>query len=104
MPHHGRALPGEPDEPVAASDPAADRPDAARTVDLTVDLSSHEMLRRAHVLEALGPDWDPVTALRDEEAAYKLLYSGLSEDQQRVYDELVAAGVLPEGGGGHAAA
>lgn len=62
------------------------------------------MLRRAHVLDALGPEWDPVTALRDEEAAYELLYSGLDAEQQRMYDELVAAGVLPRRGGGHAAA
>ncbi|KFG00837.1 DUF6400 family protein [Streptomyces europaeiscabiei] len=104
MSHHGRAFPGEPDEPVAASDPAADRPDASPTIDLVVDLSSHELLRRAHVLDALGADWDPIAALRGEEAAYELLYSGLSAEQQRVYDELVSAGVLPGGGGGHAAA
>jgi hypothetical protein len=73
-------------------------------VDLAVDLSSHEMLRRAHVLAALGSDWDPGAALRGEEAAYELLYSGLSAEQQRVYDELVSAGVLPRRGGGHAAA
>ncbi|WP_326573316.1 DUF6400 family protein [Streptomyces sp. NBC_00481] len=104
MSHDGRALPGEPDEPVAESDPAADRTGASPTVDLVVDLSSHEMLRRAHVLDALGSDWDPVEALRGEEVAYELLYSGLSAEQQRVYDELVSAGVLPRGGGGHAAA
>ncbi len=62
------------------------------------------MLRRAHVLAALGPDWDPVTALRGEEEAYALLYSGLSVEQQRLYDDLVSAGVLPRRGGGHAAA
>ncbi|WP_329214242.1 DUF6400 family protein [Streptomyces sp. NBC_01485] len=89
----GRALPGEPDQPGA-------RP----TVDFAVDLSAHEMLRRAHVLDALGSDWDPIAALRGEEAAYELLYSGLSAEQQRVYDELVSAGVLPRRGDGHAAA
>ncbi|MFE4578573.1 DUF6400 family protein [Streptomyces chartreusis] len=72
-------------------------------VEFSVDLSAHEMLRRAHVLDALGPDWDPVAALRGEEEANELLYSGLDADQQRVYDELVAAGVLPPRGGGHAA-
>ncbi|MDQ1065370.1 hypothetical protein QFZ32_000810 [Streptomyces canus] len=91
MSSHGRPLPGEPHEPAA-------------TVDLDVDLSSHELLRRAHVLDALGPDWDPVAALRGEEAAYELLYSGLSAEQQRVYDELVSAGVLPWRGGNDAAA
>ncbi|MFE7835449.1 DUF6400 family protein [Streptomyces sp. NPDC057474] len=103
MSHHGRALPGEPDEP-AAERPAADRPDALPMVDFGVDLSSHELLRRAHVLAALGSDWDPVAALRGEEAAYDLLYSGLDAEQQRVYDELVSAGVLPLRGGGDAAA
>ncbi|MER6411308.1 DUF6400 family protein [Streptomyces humidus] len=97
-----RALPGDPDEPAAASRPA-ERPDAVPTVDLAVDLGAHEMLRRAHVLDALGPDWDPVAALRGEEAAYDLLYSGLDAEQQRVYDELVSAGVLPSRGDGRAA-
>lgn len=73
-------------------------------VDFSFDLSSHEMLRRTHTLAALGPDWDPVAALRGEEEAYDLLYSGLSEEQQRVYEELVEAGVLPARGGGDAAA
>ena len=74
-------------------------------VELAIDLSSHELLRRAHVLDALGPDWDPLAALHGEEAAYQLLYSGLSAEQQRVYDELVTAGVLPRrGDDGHAAA
>lgn len=104
MSTHGRAHPGEPDGPAAASGPATDRPGAFPTVDFTVDLSAHEMLRRAHVLDALGPDWDPVAALRGEEAAYELLYSGLSAEQQRMYDELVSAGVLPGRGDGHAAA
>ncbi|MFG2574095.1 DUF6400 family protein [Streptomyces sp. NPDC048481] len=104
MSSHGRALPGEPDETAAESRPATERPDPLPTVDLDVDLSSHEVLRRAHVLDALGPDWDPVAVLRGEEAAYELLYSGLSAQQQRVYDELVSAGVLPRRGGSDAAA
>lgn len=62
------------------------------------------MLRRAQVTAALGPDWDPLEVLLGEEAAYDLLYSGLDADQQRVYDELVAAGVLPARGDGRAAA
>ncbi|MDC0773267.1 DUF6400 family protein [Streptomyces sp. HD] len=72
-------------------------------VEFSVDLSAHEMLRRAHVLDALGPDWDPVAALRGEDEAYELLYSGLDAEQQRIHDELVAAGVLPSRGGGRAA-
>jgi hypothetical protein len=73
-------------------------------VDFAVDLTSHEMVRRAHVMEALGPGWDPVEMLRREEAAYDLLYSGLDEEQQRVYDLLVSAGVLPRRGDGRASA
>ncbi|MGW4566005.1 DUF6400 family protein [Streptomyces sp. NPDC004561] len=73
-------------------------------VDFSVDLTGHEMLRRAHVMDAVGPEWDPVKAMRDEEEAYDALYSGLDENQQRIYDELVAAGVLPERGDGRAAA
>lgn len=72
--------------------------------DWSVDLSAHEMLRRAHVMDSLGADWDPVEALQGEETAYRLLYSGLSAEQQRIHDELVAAGVLPPRGDGDAAA
>ncbi|MFF5858144.1 DUF6400 family protein [Streptomyces sp. NPDC012751] len=92
------------------SDQHADRPPAPPTdqptgpVDFTVDLTGHEMSRRAHVMAALGDDWDPVAAMRGEEEAYDLLYSGLDEEQQRLYDTLVTAGVLPRRGGGRAAA
>lgn len=96
--------PAEPDEPVAEGGPAPDPTGTGAPVEFAVDLSAHEMLRRTHVMSALGPDWDPVAALRGEEEAYALLYSGLSAEQQRLYDELVSAGVLPGPGGGHAAA
>ncbi|MEW2416589.1 DUF6400 family protein [Streptomyces sp. NPDC046866] len=70
-----------------------------------VDLTAQELQRRAQVLAALGPQWDPVEVLRGEEAAHALLYSGLDADQQRIHAELVAAGVLPpREGGGRAAA
>ncbi|MFD9389335.1 DUF6400 family protein [Streptomyces sp. NPDC060000] len=104
MSPHERAFPGEPDEPDAAGGPAPDRPGTRTSADFTIDLGSHELLRRAHVLDAVGPDWDPVAVLHGEEAAYELLYSGLDAEQQRMYDELVSAGVLPRRGGGHAAA
>ncbi|KIF75805.1 hypothetical protein QR77_21755 [Streptomyces sp. 150FB] len=61
----------------------------------TIDLTFEEARRRAEVVAALGPDWDPVAALRGEDEAYALLYSGLDAEQQRTYDMLVAAGVLP---------
>ncbi|HKV20777.1 MAG TPA: DUF6400 family protein [Mycobacterium sp.] len=55
-----------------------------------------EARRRTAVLEAIGDDWDPVAVLAEEDKAYEMLYSNLDEDQQRIYDELVSAGVLPE--------
>ncbi|MFH8369863.1 DUF6400 family protein [Streptomyces sp. NPDC018031] len=69
----------------------------------TIDLTAEEARRRAEVVAALGPDWDPVAVLREEEAAYTLLYSGLDAEQQRIHAMLVAAGVLPEGEPGRAA-
>lgn len=72
-------------------------------IDFDVDLTAQEVLRRAHVMEALGPDWDPVEVLQGEEAAYDLLYSGLDAEQQRIYDDLVTAGVLPPRPDRHAA-
>ncbi|MEV7392641.1 MULTISPECIES: DUF6400 family protein [unclassified Streptomyces] len=76
----------------------------AEPADFVVDLTGHEMTRRAHVMEALGADWDPVEMVRGEEEAYDMLYSGLDEEQQRIYDSLAAAGVLPRRGGGDASA
>ncbi|MEU2001794.1 DUF6400 family protein [Rhodococcus sp. NPDC019627] len=61
-----------------------------------LDLTLDEARRRTAVLEAIGDDWDPVAVLAEEERAYDLLYSGLDAEQQRIYDELVAAGVLPD--------
>lgn len=69
-----------------------------------IDLTFEEARRRAEVVTALGPDWDPVAVLRGEEEAYALLYSGLDAEQQATYDRLVAAGVLPGEGPGRAAA
>jgi hypothetical protein len=60
------------------------------------DLSLDETRRRRAVLAAIGDNWDPIDALSQEIRAYELLYSNLDPDQQRVYDELVGAGVLPD--------
>ncbi|MFD5032944.1 DUF6400 family protein [Streptomyces sp. NPDC058405] len=68
---------------------------ATGLIPFTIDLTFEEVRRRAEVVAALGPDWDPVAALRGEDEAYALLYSGLDAEQQRTYDLLVAAGVLP---------
>jgi Family of unknown function (DUF6400) len=66
-------------------------PDLNFAYDLTLD----EARRRSAVLEAIGDDWDPIAVLAEEEKAYDLLYSDLDEEQQRIYDDLVRAGVLP---------
>ncbi|OJZ74661.1 hypothetical protein BRW65_08100 [Mycobacterium paraffinicum] len=69
---------------------------AMANLDFNYDLSLDEARRRSAMLEAMGDDWDPVAVLEEEEKAYEMLYSDLDEEQQRVYDELVRAGVLPE--------
>ncbi|GAA3108685.1 DUF6400 family protein [Streptosporangium carneum] len=71
---------------------------------LEIDLTLEEARRRASVMEALEADWNPLEAMRGEEEAYDLLYSGLDERQQEIYDMLVAAEVLPRRRPGHAAA
>ena len=65
-------------------------------VDLAYDLTLDEARRRSAVVQAIGDDWDPIAVLAHEQNAYDMLYSGLDEEQQRIYDELVAAGVLPD--------
>ena len=64
--------------------------------DFAYDLTLDEARRRSAVLEAIGDEWDPIAVLAEEQKAYDMLYSDLDEEQQRVYDELVRAGVLPE--------
>jgi hypothetical protein len=64
-------------------------------IDFAYDLTLDEVRRRAAVLEAIGDDWDPIRALEEEEQAYAMLYSNLDDEQQRHYDALVSAGVLP---------
>ena len=65
-------------------------------LNLAYDLTLDEARRRSAVLDAIGDDWDPIAVLAQEEEAYDMLYSGLDDEQQRIYDELVAAGVLPD--------
>jgi hypothetical protein len=64
-------------------------------LDFAYDLTLDEARRRSAVLEAIGDDWEPVAVLAEEQTAYDMLYSNLDADQQRIYDELVRAGVLP---------
>ena len=65
-------------------------------LELAFDLTLDEARRRAAVLEAIGGDWDPVAVLAEENKAYDMLYSNLDDDQQRIYDGLVDAGVLAD--------
>ncbi|MEU0837545.1 DUF6400 family protein [Streptomyces sp. NPDC056231] len=78
--------------------------DPTDLIPFSIDLTFDEVRRRAEVVAALGPDWDPVSVLQGEDEAYTLLYSGLDAEQQRTYDLLVAAGVLPGGEPGREAA
>ncbi len=65
-------------------------------LDFAYDLTLDEARRRAAVLEAIGDAWDPIAVLAEETKAYDMLYSDLDDEQQRIYDELFSAGVLPE--------
>lgn len=60
-----------------------------------VDLTREEARRQAEVIPVLGEDWDPLAVIEGERAAYRLLYSGLDEQQLEIYRRLEAAGVLP---------
>lgn len=64
-------------------------------LDFAYDLTLDEARRRSAVLDAIGADWDPAAVLAEEQQAYDMLYSNLDAEQQRIYDELVRAGVLP---------
>jgi Family of unknown function (DUF6400) len=77
-------------------------PDNSTALEFAYDLTLDEVRRRTAVLEAIGADWDPIRALADEEKAYAMLYSNLDAEQQRHYDNLVSAGVLPERAVDHA--
>jgi hypothetical protein len=65
-------------------------------LEFAYDLTLDEARRRAAVLEALGDDWDPIAVLDQERLARDMLYRDLDDEQQRVYDDLVRAGVLPD--------
>jgi uncharacterized protein DUF6400 len=67
------------------------------------DLTLDEARRRSAVLAAIGDEWNPGAVLAEEQRAYDMLYSGLDEHQQQIYDDLVEAGVLPDRAVDHAA-
>jgi hypothetical protein len=70
--------------------------DNSTGLEFAYDLTLDEVRRRTAVLAAIGADWDPVRALAEEEKAHAMLYSNLDAEQQRHYDNLVSAGVLPD--------
>jgi hypothetical protein len=76
--------------------------DDSNGLEFAYDLTLDEVRRRTAVLEAIGADWDPIRALAEEEKAYSMLYSNLDAEQQRHYDNLVSAGVLPDRAVDHA--
>ena len=65
-------------------------------LEFAYDLTRDEIRRRRAVLEAIGDNWDPVQALADEDMAHRMLYSSLDDEQQRIFDELLRAGVLAD--------
>lgn len=65
-------------------------------LEFAYDLTLDEVRRRSAMLDAIGSDWDPIRALAEEEKAYAMLYSNLDAEQQRHYEALVSAGVLPD--------
>jgi len=68
----------------------------ATLVPFTIDLTAHEGIRLAAVLNALGSLWDPSDVYTSEAEAHRMLYAHLDPEQQAIYDQLVAAGVLPD--------
>jgi hypothetical protein len=77
-------------------------PTNSTDLEFAYDLTLDEVRRRSALLDAIGPDWDPIHALAEEEKAYAMLYSNLDAEQQRHYDTLVSAGVLPDQAVDHA--
>ena len=65
-------------------------------LEFAYDLTLDEARRRSAVLEAIGDKWDPIAVMAEEQRAEEMLYSDLDDEQQRIYDDLVRAGVLPD--------
>jgi hypothetical protein len=68
----------------------------AELVPFNIDLTLHEGVRLAAVLDALGSDWDPLELYAGEVEAHRLLYADLDPNQQATYDVLIAAGELSD--------
>lgn len=71
-------------------------PTNSSDLEFAYDLTLDEVRRRTALLEAIGVHWDPIRVLAEEEQAYAMLYSNLDNEQQRHYEELVSAGVVPD--------
>jgi len=68
----------------------------ASLVPFTLDLTAHESVRLAAVLDALGPHWNPIDIYIGETHAHRMLYAHLDAAQQATYDMLCGAGVLSD--------
>ncbi|MEV6206088.1 DUF6400 family protein [Kitasatospora sp. NPDC051914] len=68
---------------------------SAGVASFVFDVTADEIRRRSLAAASLGPNRDIAEEERREAEAYALLYSGLDAEQQRLYDDLVTAGVLP---------
>jgi hypothetical protein len=65
-------------------------------IPFNIDLTAHEGVRLAAVLDALGPRWDPTEIYAGEAEARRRLYAHLDTDQQAILDMLLADGALPD--------
>jgi len=63
--------------------------------EFSIDLTGHEIERRALMANAHPPGWTEVEIRADEVKAWKILYGDLDDRQQEIYDALVEQGVLP---------
>lgn len=63
-------------------------------VDWSLDLAAHEQTRVAAVLTAVGDQLNLLDMYHNECDATRMLYSGLSLEQWKIYDQLVEAGVI----------
>jgi hypothetical protein len=68
----------------------------ASLVPFTLDLTAHEGIRLAAVLDALGPHWNPTDIYLGEAHAHRMLYAHLDADQQATYELLLTAGAVPD--------
>jgi hypothetical protein len=70
----------------------------SQNVPFEINLDAHEIERNAltsaHIHATSGQSEQDIWA--DEAKAWEMLYSGLDDKQQEIYDMLVEQGVIPE--------